>query len=354
MQLGRLSGGRRRTCLWSNIHTKPTLRIRTDFGSLQSLAVVYRGHVHVTKALPATVYSIKHGDCVLGMKMLDAQSVDVVVTSPPYNIGIAYNSYKDNLEHEEYLAWCNQWGAEIRRTLKSDGSFFLNVGATSGNPLFPFEVANAMRRSGLALQNIIHWIKSISIEREDGTKSYGHFKPINSGRFLNDCQEYVFHFTPEGKTPLDRLGVGVPYADKSNVARWSHTNGRDKRCRGNTWFIPYETITQRAKDRPHPATFPTDLAVKCIRLHGRKNAVVMDPFLGIGHSALAAGACSDLVSKFIGFDIDEEYLKVCCALVGTTYSSVNPPARRPSHDRGTVQVRTERSLKNRPEALLVS
>ena len=170
------------------------------------------------------------------------------------------------------------------------------------------------------LQNTLHWIKSISIDHSSETQSYGHFKPINSPRFINDCHEYVFHFTPEGTTKLDRLAIGVPYADKSNVERWSHTNGKDKRCRGNTWFIPYKTIHQRAKQRPHPATFPTELAVKCIRLHGRRNSVVLDPFLGIGHSAFAAKECADLVTQFIGFDIDEEYLKVACQVLGCNYS----------------------------------
>jgi site-specific DNA-methyltransferase (adenine-specific) len=71
--------------------------------------------------------------------------------------------------------------------------------------------------------------------------------------------------------------VGVPYADKSNIARWGHTAGRDLHCRGNTWFIPYRTIQNRRRDRPHPATFPVELASNCIRLHGKKSAVVMDP-----------------------------------------------------------------------------
>jgi site-specific DNA-methyltransferase (adenine-specific) len=149
--------------------------------------------------------------------------------------------------------------------------------------------------------------------------SYGHFKPINSPRFMNDCHEYVFHFTPAGKTKIDRLAIGVPYIDKTNIDRWSHTNGRDKRCRGNTWFVPYKTIHQRAKQRPHPATFPVELAVKCIRLHGKRNATVLDPFLGIGHAAVAAKECPDLVNQFIGFEIDEEYLRVAAELVDCAY-----------------------------------
>jgi site-specific DNA-methyltransferase (adenine-specific) len=256
------------------------------------------------------------------MKQLDAQSVDVVVTSPPYNLGIEYGTYTDNKSHDDYLEWCDEWAYEIGRILKSDGSFFLNLGDSSENPFFAFEVAMEMGKF-FELQNTIHWIKSISIDRDTEADSYGHFKPINSPRFLNDCHEYVFHFTPEGKTKLDRLAIGVPYADKTNIARWSHTKGKDKRCRGNTWFIPYKTIHQRAKQRPHPATFPTELAVKCIRLHGKANSVVVDPFLGIGHSAFAARECSDLVSQFIGFDIDEEYLKVACELLECGYSSVS-------------------------------
>jgi site-specific DNA-methyltransferase (adenine-specific) len=152
------------------------------------------------------------------------------------------------------------------------------------------------------LQNTIHWIKAITIDEI----SRGHFKPINSRRFLNDCHEFVFHLTLAGRTPIDRLALGVPYADKSNIARWSHTRGRDRRCRGNTWFIPYKTIVRRARDRPHPATFPVELAEDCICLHGLTNSrTMLDPFLGIGNSAIAAQRCG--VKKFVGFEIDENY-----------------------------------------------
>lgn len=277
---------------------------------------------HASPALPR--FRIEHGDCVIGMQQLARESVDVVVTSPPYNLDIPYGTYDDNLTHEAYLSWCAGWGKEIQRILKANGSFFLNLGGTSENPVFAFDVAMQMKEH-FELQNTIHWIKSISIERgSEGTTSHGHFKPINSHRYLNDCHEYVFHFTKNGNTRLDRLAIGVPYADKSNIKRWSRTNGRDRRCRGNTWFIPYKTIHKRAEQRPHPATFPTDLAVKCIRLHGRKNLTVLDPFLGIGHSGFAARECSGLVSEFIGFDIDEEYLKIACSELECGYSRLSP------------------------------
>src|SRR5256886_15600441 len=77
------------------------------------------------------------------------------------------------------------------------------------------------------------------------------------------------------------------------------------RCRGNNWFIPYKTIVSRSKERPHPATFPIELAVNCIKVHGcRPDLAMLDPFLGIGHSALAAKQCG--IGSFIGCAIDRE------------------------------------------------
>jgi site-specific DNA-methyltransferase (adenine-specific) len=249
------------------------------------------------------------------MAKLPAGRIDLVVTSPPYNLGVRYGKYSDRQDRRSYLAWCGVWGAQVRRVLKPAGSFFLNVGSSPSNPMLPHEIVMELRNY-FVLQNSIHWIKSISIEDGEGdVRSYGHFKPIGSKRFLNDCHEYVFHFTKTGRVEIDRLALGVPYQDKSNIARWRHTRGSDLRCRGNTWFIPYQTIQSRAKERPHPATFPVQLAEWCIRLHGVSRVrTMLDPFLGIGNSAVAARNCG--VGKFIGFEIDETYLSEARRRIG--------------------------------------
>lgn len=241
------------------------------------------------------------------MARLPDAHVDVVVTSPPYNLGIRYGKFSDRQDRQSYLRWCRDWTAQIRRLLEPNGSFFLNVGSAPSNPMLPHQIVMELREL-FVLQNTIHWIKSITIEdREGNVQSHGHFKPISSKRFLNDCHEYVFHFTVAGQVEIDRLALGVPYQDKSNIARWSHTRGSDRRCRGNTWFVPYETIQRREKERPHPATFPVALAENCIRLHGVSRVrTMLDPFLGIGNSAVAAQHCG--IRKFIGFEIDETYL----------------------------------------------
>jgi site-specific DNA-methyltransferase (adenine-specific) len=270
-----------------------------------------------------TKFDLRREDCIAGMSRLAEGSVDLVVTSPPYNLGINYGKYFDRQDRRSYLAWCGEWAEQVRRVLRPDGSLFLNIGAAPSNPMLPHEIVMTLREF-FVLQNTIHWIKSIAIDdhcsrrpvgdarpsrREAATapRSFGHFKPINSPRFLNDCHEYVFHFTKSGRVELNRLALGVPYQDKSNIARWRHTQGDDLRCRGNTWFVPYETIQSREKERPHPATFPVQLAYWCIKLHGVSRVETMlDPFLGIGNSAVGAQRCR--VKKFIGFEIDETYL----------------------------------------------
>jgi site-specific DNA-methyltransferase (adenine-specific) len=257
-----------------------------------------------------TRFDFRCEDCVQGMSRLTNGSVDLVVTSPPYNLGIDYRQYADRQDRQSYLNWCAKWSTQIRRILRVNGSFFLNVGSAPSNPMLPHQIVIELTSAsgGFFLQNTIHWIKSIAVEdREGDLKSHGHFKPINSKRFLNDCHEWVFHFTKTGRVELDRLAIGVPYQDKSNIARWSHTRGSDLRCRGNTWFIPYETIQSREKERPHPATFPVQLAEWCVKLHGVSRVrTMLDPFLGIGNSAVAAQRCG--VKRFIGFEIDETYI----------------------------------------------
>jgi site-specific DNA-methyltransferase (adenine-specific) len=257
------------------------------------------------------------GDCLSVVPGLAANSIGAIVTSPPYNLGIRYRTYKDDLSRTDYLNWTDRWVREAARVLAPDGSLFLNVGAKPTDPWVPLEVAQVVR-GHLRLQNTIHWVKSIAIDQEaagagaalDRDVAVGHYKPINSDRFVNDCHEYIFHFTPGGRTRLDRRAVGVPYQDASNIKRWAHAGG-GTRCRGNTWFIPYETIQSRDKDRPHPASFPTKIPEQCLRLHGRTRAgVVMDPFLGLGSTAIAA---AQLGLDFVGVEMDEYYLKEAVA-----------------------------------------
>jgi len=259
-------------------------------------------------------------DCITGLKEnVRDKSADVVVTSPPYNIGTGYSSYRDKLPRERYLTWMKEVGIAVKQILTDDGSFFLNIGNKPKDQWIAWDVAYILRKH-FVLQNVIHWVKSIAISKTEvgnypnigGDIAVGHFKPIVSNRFLNDCHEYIFHFTKYGDVHLDKLSVGISYQDKTNIGRWKAAK-EDRRDRGNIWFIPYETIQSRSKQRPHPATFPVKLPERCIMLHGSaKTKLVIDPFVGIGSTAVAA---LRLGISFIGFEIDKEYLDSAIARI---------------------------------------
>jgi site-specific DNA-methyltransferase (adenine-specific) len=269
--------------------------------------------LHADLTSRGATFRFYRGDSLRVLETFSDGSVDAIVTSPPYNLGIRYRSYDDTMPRKEYLEWTANWVKRATRVLAPDGSLFLNVGAKPTDPWTAIDVAQAARPF-LHLQNTIHWIKSIAIEKAlagaraglDEDLAVGHYKPINSRRFLHDCHEFVFHFTKRGQTPLNRQAIGVKYQDQSNIGRW-RTAASGVRCRGNTWFIPYDTIQSREKDRPHPATFPPKLPEMCLRLHGLERVgLVVDPFLGLGSTAVA---CAQLGVNFAGIEMDEGYLE---------------------------------------------
>jgi site-specific DNA-methyltransferase (adenine-specific) len=259
---------------------------------------------------PATLYQ---ADALRAIpRDLKGGSADVVVTSPPYNLDAAYGQYDDARPSQEYLRWMGRVGRCVARVLAGSGSFFLNLGGPPSDPGWPWEVARAAGRP-FVLQNVIHWVKSIAIEKASTGRTsglerdiaVGHYKPVNSHRYLNSAHEYIFHFTHRGDVELERLAIGVPYQDRSNATRWG--SGRSGlRCRGNTWFLPYPTIQHRSTDRPHPTAFPPELHERCLRLHGQEHIrLALDPFVGIGGSAIAALRVG---VPFVGYDIDPTYL----------------------------------------------
>ena len=270
-------------------------------------------------------------------KVVGPGSVDCVVTSPPYNLKVRYGAYDDDRPRTEYLRWLGRSADGIRRALAPSGSFFLNLGAAPADPWIPWDAARELGKR-FHLQNVIHWVKSIVVDRAlagEGAGlsrdlAVGHYKPLNSRRYLHSGHEYIFHFTREGDVELDRLAVGVAYQDASNIARW-RSSGSNRRCRGNTWFLPYRTIRFRATDRPHPAAFPVELPERCFRLHGiSKIRLAVDPFVGIGSSAVAAAR---LGIPFAGFDVDREYLATAVTAVRSAGGVVPEPTPRASRPR---------------------
>jgi site-specific DNA-methyltransferase (adenine-specific) len=245
------------------------------------------------------------GDCLKLMKEKVADdSISVVTTSPPYNQDVPYRTYDDNRDESEYLEWLAEVFEEIDRVLTPDGSLFLVIGHAARKPWTAMRVAEVAGKR-FQLQNQIVWVKSINVNDE----SHGHFNPITSKRFLNRVWEFVFHFTKSGKVSLDRLAVGVPYEDAHNAGR----TGSVMRCGGDVWFIPYDTVHGNEDRGDHPATFPVEVAERCIKLAGIKPGMkVLDPFCGVNGMAAAARLGVD----GIGIDVDPMYCQTALRRVG--------------------------------------
>jgi site-specific DNA-methyltransferase (adenine-specific) len=286
-------------------------------------------HTSFVIAAGAARVELRRGDCLAEMSRLERGSVSVIATSPPYNLGIKYASgYDDAIPRADYLRWTRLWLTQALRVLDPMGSLFLNIAGKPVSPWGPFEVLLEARAAGWHLQNTLYWVKSFT--DADG-ESIGHFKPLNSGRYVNDCAELVFHLTPTGETPIDKLAVGVPYVDKSNLTRDTRGKNGDLRCRGNVWVVPYETIKSREKDRPHPATFPPELAMKCFKLHGLERIrMTLDPFSGLGSTARAAArlGLNHLGIELGASDVEESARRVREEL-GTIVPAPEPAALDP-------------------------
>ena len=280
-------------------------------------------------------------DCVDGMSLCQNDSIDICITSPPYNLGIKYSQYGDDKPYDEYLQWMNRVFREVKRILKPSGHFFLNVGYSNIQPWIAMDVANEARKY-FTLQNNIAWVKSIHTDQ-----SHGNFKPIVSERFLSPTWENLFHFTHDGLVICDKSAIGVKHKYSSDrggpncpvkrfkgrlVKRLGYKGVRDfeknatqeekdnvneqvdkkdketpeskLRDRGNSWFVPYDTIQNKEEKGNHPAIFPEELVANCIKLSKMETGVVLDPFLGTGTTAYVA---KQLGFSYLGYELDTNY-----------------------------------------------
>lgn len=218
-------------------------------------------------------------DAVKGLYQL-SRDVDLIVTSPPYKEKDGY----ERLALESVAFLCHAHS-------KPNALCFVNFGHLAGNKGRPFEVARMFERAGYEWVDTITWIKP-------------QYSPVQGSRRLNNLTEFIFMFAKGKDYRLNRLSIGVPYADKSNVGRYANI---DMHCGGNVWIMPYDTI-QKSEQKLHPDRFPLELPKRCIKLANiPQGSVVLDPFMGSGTTARAA---LELGMRFIGFERNEKYCAI--------------------------------------------
>jgi site-specific DNA-methyltransferase (adenine-specific) len=217
-----------------------------------------------------------YGNCIEGLKTFPNGVISLAITSPPYK-------NKDGWT-PDLIKGCFE---QIYRVLQDNSLFFLNFGHLKEDKFRPFKTCEYALEAGFRLNETIIWKKT-------------QFSPIGGKKTLNNLTEFIF-LLYKGKMPdLDRLSIGIPYKDKSNIGRYSDI---DLRCGGNFWEIGYETI-QNKSQKLHPDRFPLELPRRCIKLSGLpKNSIVLDTFAG---SATTCVAAKELGMNSIGFEKDLE------------------------------------------------
>ena len=218
-----------------------------------------------------------------------------IVTSPPYNIGIRYRSYQDDLPRTEYLNWTDRW---VRMVARRESPRLVLPECREPSPPIPgFRSRSPRSSAGTSgcRTRFTGSSRSPSTGRPSGpapgsiatSRSVTTSRSTATGSSTTATSSFFISRRAGG-----RRSTAAPSACRIRIGRTSRagpTAGNGLRCRGNTWFIPYETIQSRDRDRPHPASFPPKVPEQCLRLHGLTRAgVVLDPFLGLGATAVAA------------------------------------------------------------------
>jgi len=223
------------------------------------------------------------GDCLRIMPFIPDNSIDLVVTSPPYNIGIDYGTYKDNLPWGDYLNWCNKWIGQIYRILKGDGRFVLNIltnisfSRIREQPLLDF--GNLIRKSNLKIHGIGFWI---DINRPTYT-TWGSWQSASCPYIYNPYEAIIFCYKKQWK----KFKKGKDTISKENFIK------------GVKGIYDFGT----ASDKICPAVFPLKLPMLFVELLSYENDIVLDPFIGSGTTAVV---CKRYKRRYIGIEIDEK------------------------------------------------
>jgi modification methylase len=242
--------------------------------------------------LPEELANTLHCHDATDLSFIPDNSVHLMVTSPPYNVGKDYDS---DMALQEYLAMLKKVFAEVYRVLVPGGRAVVNVANLGRRPYLPLShmVTHLMVDIGYLMRGEIIWNKSASA----GTScAWGSFKSA-SNPTLRDVHEYLLVFC-KGEYKLPR-------------SKEEKLTGRKDTMLNDDFVAWTKSIwdfkTESARRIGHPAPFPVELPRRCIEMYSFFGDVVLDPFVGSGTTAVAAVQCS---RRYIGVDISTAYIEL--------------------------------------------
>jgi site-specific DNA-methyltransferase (adenine-specific) len=271
---------------------------------------------------------IYNADCRF-MEELDDKSVQLVVTSPPYNVGKKYNYYQDREPLERYLEFLMMVWRECERVLVPGGRLAINIANTGRNPYIPLHsfIIQQCLELGLLMRGEILWDKSATA---GVSTAWGSFARA-SNPTLRDTHEYIMVFSKETmrlEEPWTRgTHTGITNQEFVDWTRsiW-HKNGTAKKAIRDTarsiWRFGTQSkkLQHKTKAIAHPAPFPLDLPLRLILLYTNVDDVVLDPFMGSGSTAIAARLTQ---RHYIGYEISSDYVELANERIAL-YTSPQP------------------------------
>jgi site-specific DNA-methyltransferase (adenine-specific) len=242
---------------------------------------------------PALFYNdngqtIIHGN-VLTTRNIPAGTVDLVVTSPPYNVDIPYASHDDRLSYDDYLAFSRKWMARCYRWLDTSGRFCLNIPLDKnkgGQQSVGADLTTLAKDAGFRYHATIIWNEG-NISRRT---AWGSWMSPSAPFVIAPVELIVVLYKGTWKKPESEKTSDI---SRDEFMAW--TNG--------LWTFPGES----KKKAGHPAPFPVELPRRCMKLFSYVSDTVLDPFMGSGSTLVAAYGCD---RRGIGIELDEGYCRV--------------------------------------------
>jgi len=228
------------------------------------------------------------------MDELPDNSVALMITSPPYNVG---KEYDEDIDLQQYLDFLKIVFAETYRVLEPGGRACINIANSGRKPYIPLShhVSKIMADIGFLMRGEIIWIKA---EGANGSCAWGSFCSA-SNPTLRDIHEYILIFS--------KLGFKRAYAGESTISKEDFM--RDTL---SVWRFNPESATRIG----HPAPFPLELPLRLINLYSYKGDLILDPFMGSGTTCVAA---KKLSRDYVGYDINAEYCKLAQNRLNTLF-----------------------------------